>query len=235
MECKDFEPSIIQDSKILLLCKRLSKFTIDEISTISELEPNKLLPTINELISCGKLRQENGLYFYSKKQSISVKYSIFKYYPKVTIDMILRCFCESISTTKTSHIISMGEDQVQKFYTIFRTIIYERQEKRLRNFYAQEPQNARHRMFFDQEVYLYIYNKQVFVSEILLQSYDDKPLNTNDKAEFSKIYCYLTRNLTHNQNAHNLNCKIAETLWRRNKNFNELYFDLKNNLLKFSQ
>lgn len=221
--------------KILQLCKRLSKFTIDEISTISELAPDELLPIINELISENKLSQENGVYFYSKKQSISVKYSIFKYYPKVTIDLVSRCFCESISTTKVSNILSVGEDQVQKFYTIFRTIIYERQEKWLKNFYVQEPQNARHRKFFDQEIYLYIYNKQVFVSEILLQSPDDKPLDTNDKAEFSKIYCYLTRNLTHNQNTHNLNYKIAEILWRRNKNFNELYFDLKNNLLNFSQ
>lgn len=220
--------------RILRLCKRLNKFTLDEISTISELEPNKLLPIINELISEDILVQVNVVYFYSKKQSISAKYSIFKYYPKVTIDLILRCFCESISTTKVSNILSVGEDQVQKFYTIFRMIIYERQEKRLKDFYAQEPQNTRHRKCLDQEVYLYIYNKQVFVSENLLQSYDDKPLNTNDKAEFSKIYCYLTRNLTHNQNAHNLNCKIAETLWRRNKNFNELYFDLKNNLLNFS-
>lgn len=221
--------------KILLLCKRLSKFTLDEISTISELEPNKLLPIIDELISENKLLQENGVYFYTKTQSISAKYSIFKYYPKVTIDLVLRCFCESINTTITSHIISIGEDQVQKFYTIFRMLIYERQEKRLRNYYVQEPQSARRRKFFDQEVYLYIYNKQVFVSENLLQSPDDKPLNTNNKTEFSKIYCYLTRNLTHNQNAYNLNYKIAETLWRRNKNFNELYFDLKNNLLNFSQ
>lgn len=221
--------------KILLLCKRLNKFTLDEISTISEINLTELLPIINELTSEGKLLQENGVYFYTKKQSISVKYSIFKYYPKVTIDLVLRCFCESISTTKVSNILSVGEDQVQKFYTIFRTIIYERQEKRLKDFYVQEPQNARRRMFFDQEVYLYIYNKQVFVSDILLQSPEDRPLNPNDKTEFSKIYCYLTRNLTHNQNAHNLNCKIAETLWRRNKNFNELYFDLKNNLLNFSQ
>lgn len=152
--------------KILLLCKRLSKFTLDEISIISELEPNKLLPIINELISEDILVQVNVVYFYSKKQSISAKYSIFKYYPKVTIDLVLRCFCESISTTKVSNILSVGEDQVQKFYTIFRTLIYERQEKRLRDFYVQEPQNARRRKFFDQEVYLYIYNKQVFVSDV---------------------------------------------------------------------
>lgn len=221
--------------KILLLCKRLNKFTLDEISTISEINLTELLPIINELISEGKLLYQNGIYFYTKTQSISAKYSMFKYYPKVTIDLVLRCFCESISTTKASHILSVGEDQVQKFYTIFRTLIYERQEKRLRDFYVQKPQNARRRKFFDQEIYLYIYNKQVFVSDILLQSPDDKPLNTNDKTEFSKIYCYLKRNLTHNQNAHNLNYKIAETLWRRNKNFNELYFDLKNRLLNFSQ
>ena len=48
--------------KILLLCKRLNRFTLDEISTISELEPNKLLPIINELISENKLLQENGVY-----------------------------------------------------------------------------------------------------------------------------------------------------------------------------
>ena len=221
--------------RILGLCKRLSKFTIDEISTISEINLTELLPIINELISEGKLLYQNGIYFYTKTQSISAKYSMFKYYPKVTIDLVLRCFCESISTTKVSHILSIGEDQVQKFYTIFRMLIYEQQVKWLKDFYVQEPQNARRRKFFDQEVYLYIYNKQVFVSEILLQSPDDKPLNPNDKAEFSKIYCYLTRNLTHNQNTHNLSYKIAETLWRRNNNFNELYFDLKNKILNFLQ
>lgn len=149
--------------RILRLCKRLSKFTLDEISTISEINLTELLPIINELTSEGKLLQENGVYFYSKKQSIFAKYSIFKYYPKVTIDLVSRCFCESISTTKVSNILSVGEDQVQKFYTIFRTIIYERQEKWLKNFYVQEPQNARHRKFFDQEIiYIFITNKFLY-------------------------------------------------------------------------
>lgn len=221
--------------RILQLCKRLNKFTLNEIIIISEIPKGILLPILDELIVENKLLFENNIYSYLKKQTISKQYPIFKYYPKATIDSVLRCFCESINTTKASHILSIGEDQVQKFYTIFRTFIYERQEKYLRTFYPREPQNARRRKFFDQEVYLYIYNKQVFVSKILLQSPYDKPLNKNDKAEFSKMYCYLTRNLIHNQNAHNLNYKITEILWRRNKNFNELYFDLKNNLLNFSQ
>lgn len=214
--------------KILLLCKRLSKFTLDEISTISELEPNKLLSIINELISEGKLLQENGVYFYSKKQRISAKYSIFKYYPKVTIDLILRCFCESISTTKISHILSIGETQVQKFYTIFRILIYEKQKKLLDNFYSLNPQKARHRKFFNKYVYLYFYDNQIFISKNLLKSKNDKSLTQKEKSDFTTIYCYLSRNLTHNQNIHNLEYKIAEVIWHRGKDFKSLYADLYN-------
>lgn len=216
--------------RILRLCRRLNKFTLDEVSTISKINLNELLPTINELISENKLLCKNDVYFYLKKQNISEKYPILKYYPKATIDMVLRCFCESINTTKTSHILSMGEDQVQKFYTIFRKLIYERQEKCLKTFYFQYPQNARHRRFFEKEVYLYFYNKQVFISKNLLKSKNDKPLTPDEKTAFTTIYCYLSRKLVHNQNKHNLEYKIAEILCRRNKNFNELYIDLKSQI-----
>ncbi len=128
MECKDFEPSIIQDKRILQLCKRLNKFSLDEIATISEIPADNLLPILNELICENKLSLENNIYSYQKKQNISDQYPIFKYYPKASIDFLLRCFCESIITTKVSHILSIGEPQVQKFYTIFRTLIYERQK-----------------------------------------------------------------------------------------------------------
>ncbi len=213
--------------KILQLCKRLNKFTLDEIIIISEIGADGLLPILNTIISENKLLYKNGVYSYLKKQTVSDKYPILKYYPKATIDLVLKCFCETITTTKTSHILSMGEDQVQKIYTIFRKIIYKQQKKLLDGNYFKNPQNARRRMFFEKEVYLYIYNHQVFISETLLQSPDGKSLNTNDKAEFSKIYCYLARNLIHNQSKHNLEYKIAEILWRRNKKFNELYIDLK--------
>lgn len=199
MECKDFEPSIIQEKRILKLCKRLNRFTLDEIIIISEMTTDDLLPILNTFISKNKLLYENGVYTYLKQQNISDKYSILKYYQKTTIDMVLRCFCESITTTKTSHILSMGEDQVQKFYTIFRKLIYERQEKCLKIFYFQSPQNARRRRFFEKEVYLYFYNNQVFISKNQLKSKNDKPLTPDEKAAFTTIYCYLSRKLIHNQ------------------------------------
>lgn len=216
--------------KILQLCKRLNQFTLDEIIIISEMPTDDLLPILNAIISENKLLYKNGVYTYLKIQNISDTYPILKYYPKATIDMVLRCFCESITTTKTSHILSMGEDQVQKIYTIFRKIIYEQQKKFLDNNYSKNPQNVRHRRFFEKEVYLYFYNKQVFISKNLLKSKNDKPLTPNEKSDFTTIYCYLSRKLIHNQNKHNLEYKIAEILWRRNKNFNELYIDLKNQI-----
>ena len=214
--------------RILQLCKRLNKFTLDEIVTISEIPEYKLLTVLNELICENKLSLEHNIYSYQKKQKVSDKYSIFIFFSKAIIDVILKCFCESIITTMVSHILSIGEPQVQKFYTIFRTLIYERQKKLLDNYYSKEPQNARHRTFFNKEVYLYFYDGQVFISKNLLKSKNDKPLTANDKADFTTIYCYLSRNLTHNKNAYNLEYKIAETLWRRGKDFKSLYADLYN-------
>ena len=212
--------------KILQLCKRLNRFTLGEIATISEISADKLLPTLNELILESKLLEENGTYIYLKKKCTSNKYPIFKYYPKTTIDMVLKCFCDSIVTTKVSHILSIGEDSVQKFYTIFRTLIYERQKKLLDNFYSLNPQKARHRKFFNKDVYLYFYDNQIFISKNLLKSKNDKPLTPKEKSDFTTIYCYLSRNLTHNQNIHNMEYKIAEVIWRRGKDFKSLYSDL---------
>jgi hypothetical protein len=214
--------------RILQLCKRLNKFTLDEIAIISEIPEDKLLPVLNKLIIENKLSLENNIYSYKKKQKVSDKYSIFKYYPKATIDVILKCFCESITTTKVSHILSIGEPQVQKFYTILRTLIYDNQKKLLDNYYLNNPQNARHRMFFSKEVYLYFYDGRVFISKKMLKSKNDKPLNQKDKADFTTIYCYISRNLTHNQNVHNLELKIAEIIWRRGNDFKSLYSDLYN-------
>lgn len=214
--------------RILQLCKRLNRFTLDEIATISEISADKLLPTLNELILESKLLEENGTYIYLKKKCTSNKYPIFKYYLKTTIDMVLKCFCDSIVTTKVSHILSIGEDSVQKFYTIFRTLIYERQKKLLDNFYSLNPQKARHRKFFNKDVYLYFYDNQIFISKNLLKSKNDKPLIQKEKADFTTIYCYLSRNLAHNQNVHNLEYKIAEIIWRRGKDFKSMYADLLN-------
>lgn len=213
--------------KILQLCKRLNKFSLENLEILSEIPKSNLLPLLDEFVKEGKFITKDGEYVYCKQNPVIQTHSIFKLYPAVVTDTVIRCFCEGIKTIKTSNIANIGEDQVQKFYTIFRTLIYQRQKRQLDSYYSKQPQKARYRKFFNKEVYLYFYFNQIFVSEILLKSKNDRMFSSKEKAEFTTIYCYLSRNLTHNTNAKNLNYKIAETLWRRKRSFKELYFDLK--------
>lgn len=77
----------------------------------------------------------------------------------------------------------------------------------------------------------YVYDNQVFVSEKLFQSREEKIFTKPEIQEFKKVYSYLTRFTSHNSNKVDLPQKLAEGIWRRNKEFEELYFDLKVNLL----
>ena len=68
---------------------------------------------------------------------------------------------------------------------------------------------------------------QVFVSDEVFESDNAEFLTKLEVKEFKKIYSYLTRCAFHNKTKHNLHLKINEFLWRRNKNFEQLYFELK--------
>lgn len=46
--------------QILKLCRRLSKFRLEQIVLISELEETEILPILQEFISEGKLRKQTG-------------------------------------------------------------------------------------------------------------------------------------------------------------------------------
>ena len=56
MECKDFEPSIIQDDKILKVAKRLKTFTLEDIVMFCEIDAEtagKFLQKLENIKSCG--------------------------------------------------------------------------------------------------------------------------------------------------------------------------------------
>lgn len=215
-------------NKILLLCKRLKQFSLNEIATISELEQEDVKLILDEFVSENKLLEANGTYLFNKHISIRQKDSIFQYYSSETIDLIIKCFCLEIPSYKTKLLVQVGEEQTRKVYNIFRRLIYERQKNILDAFYVIKQQTARHRRFFEREVFLYFYDNQIFISKELLKSKSDGRLNRKIKVKFTTVYCYLARNLTHNPKAHNLEDKIAEILWRRNKDYNHLYNDLTN-------
>jgi len=127
-------------------------------------------------------------------------------------------------------IANIGGDQARKFYKIFRTIIYNIQEKELKSCYKKKPQIARNRTFFDSEIYFYIYNNSVYISDVILKGKNEINFTRSEIKEFKIIASYLSRCAFHNQTKYDLKEKLAEFLWRRNKKFNKLYFDLKNML-----
>lgn len=117
--------------RVLRLCKRLDKFTFDEISTIAEDVDEAVLELLLlTLVQEGKLTLRNDLYFYNK-QSFNKKYSILSYYPAKILDILIRCFCLSIPAYKAKDVIGIAERSTMQLYYIFRQLIYERQTNKL--------------------------------------------------------------------------------------------------------
>lgn len=214
--------------KILQLCKRLNKFTLDEIATISEISEDNLLPIINELVAENKLTKNQEQYIYCKQKTMSTKYPVFQYFSKETVDLIMRCYCLNIPTTKTMNIVGICHSSVEKFYKIFRKMLYERQLRHLKQYYFNRPQIHKTRKFFNEiDTYFYIFDNQVFVVDKPFKSKDEKLCTNAETQEFKKIYSYIRRDMeSHIKNKTNLEHKIAESLWRRNKDFKTLYEDL---------
>lgn len=212
--------------RILRLCKRLDKFSFEDISTIADdVEESVLQLLLLTLVNEKRLLQKNGLYFYNKSAK-NKQFSLFQYFNKSITTLVIRCFCVQIPADKTSLIVGISEHSIYKFYTHFRKLLYDRQKAELIRMHSVNPQKSQIRIFFDQNAYFYIYNNQVYIIDKPLKSTDEKGFTKEEIQEFKKIYCYLSRIECHNKNQVNLYHRLAEALWRRNKGFEELFEDL---------
>ena len=231
MEYKDFEPSIIQENRILRLCKRLDKFTFDDISIIADdIEESELELILSDLVEKCVLSLKNDLYFYIKKKEIK-PISTLKYFPPQVIDLVIRCFCTNITSNDAQNLCIVRENAMTNLYNYFRELIYERQKNELMKLYAEKPQICRMRLFFEKyRAYFYIYYNKVYIVDKPLKGENEKPFSKAEIKEFKKIYCYLTRIHCHNKNKINIHHKLADALWRREKAFEKLYLYLKLNI-----
>ncbi len=91
--------------RVQKLCKRLNKFTLDEISLIAELDKPEAEKVLNDLIKTDFLRKKDDLYIYigeiKKTKQENQLPLIFQFHSPETIDLIIKCFCAEISPTKT--------------------------------------------------------------------------------------------------------------------------------------
>ena len=114
--------------QILKLCRRLDKFTFDEILLISEIDSEELTEYLNDFLSMNKLIINNNIYIYNNDSNAeNISNSIMSYYPPQIVTLMIRSYCAEVPTYKVAFQVGMAEEQILKFYRYFRSIIYERQ------------------------------------------------------------------------------------------------------------
>lgn len=226
--------------KILLLCKRLKQFSLNEILTVTELEQEDIKYILDELVKEKKLLKNKNQYLYSnKKQPVRTVsngrierkniYSMFEYRTPAEKEIIIKGFCLEIPPQKLCELINLQTNCVCHYYAIFRKMIYDRQFNELSEYYKSDPQKGRYRIFYDKYAYFNVYNGKVYVSDELLKTTKkEKDFTLAEVREFKITYSFIKRVESHNVNEHYMYYRIAEYIWRRNQNFKYLYSDLIN-------
>lgn len=106
--------------RILRLCKRLDKFSLDEIEMVSELESEELMPILSELKRENKLIQKGNSYFYNKVSATKRTFGnlplCFQFHSKEEIDYILKGFCCDIEVLKMIDLFGLTKHTLDKFY-----------------------------------------------------------------------------------------------------------------------
>ncbi len=208
--------------QVLKLCKRLGKFTIDDILGFIDIDED-VLKTMFTL--CPQIKQNGDIYNYIKN-SIPRKEQpfFFGYYSEECIREIQRCFCAEIEHYKIVYLLGKGTDSVDNFVGFFRQTIYEKQLEELQNHFKNNPKKPYEREFFEKIFFFYFYDDRVFVSDKKLSPPVEKPHLKTEEQEFKRSI-RLLKDISPTIQG---NTYIAEAIWRRNKKFEELEFELKN-------
>lgn len=211
-------------NKVLKLCKRLNKITIEEILPILMTDKNEIQPILDDFVEEGVLYiRDDNTYFY-KEQSVKTKLPLFfECRTSKEVELIKRCFCADLPCTQTGIILNLKDDIIAKFNQYYREFIYTFQYKTLLNKYNKTPQEPRIRNFFDIPLYFYYYDGATYVSEQKLNSnrYENK-LNISEVREFKKMYMKVRRRIYHNEMVHYLSHHVAEAILRANLSFEEI-------------
>ena len=227
MKYKDFEPSIIQEKRILKLCKRLNKFSLDEIETISEIDSEELKPIIDDLIQEERLTYCVGTYYYNKrvckKQQISKLPLFFEFHKKQDIEYIIRGFCADVEVLKMIDLFGFTKHVMNKFYDYLRAVIYNEQYKELLKYFDKSPKLPQERVYMNTKVYLYLYNHKLYVSQKYLTNKEAKKHKEQERLEIKNIYLRSYRKVLNRSFTGKFHLHLAEEIWKYGKSFEERY------------
>lgn len=220
--------------RILRLCKRLDKFTFEEVLEITEdIEEQDLKNIFDNLINENKLIHMNGIYFYNKQlvktKQINMYPLFFQFHNKTEIEYILKGFCANIEVLKIKDFLGISKNVVDKFYNYFRTQIYEKQKQELLKYYDKNPKIGLERKFMSAKIYLYLYNGNLFVSDKNLCTKNNEIKHSeSERLKVKNSYLRSFRKVQNRTLAYKFHLHLAEEVWRYGKDFKKLYVDLTN-------
>lgn len=211
--------------RILKLCKRLDKFTLDEITMISEIEEDELLPVLNELISENSIILRNETYFYCKKSSKSNQRirlpQFFQHHSKTDIDYIIKGFCADLEVIKMIDLFGISKHVMNNFYQHLRTVIYEQQLAELKIHFDKTPKIPQERVYMNTKAYLYLYEHKLYISEKYIVSKDARKHTNDERLEIKNIYLRSYRKVLSSSFAHKFHLHLAEEIWKYGKGFQQ--------------
>ncbi len=215
-------------NKVLKLCKRLNKATINEIALILQATVGEICPVLDELVMEGRLNfRDDGVYFYKEPQSLKPKLPLFfEFRTKDELDLIIKSFCADVEFTKIPLITALSEEVIWKFHKYFRKIIFEYQKTELEKYFSQAPQQYRNRNFYKETAYFYYYDKLYITDKPYDLSLEYKIFTESEIKNFKAMYCKINRYLAHNTRRKLLFYHIAEFIWRDSKQFDTLVQEL---------
>lgn len=211
-------------NKVLKLCKRLNKVTASEIAPILMITEAETREILDELVMDGSLTvREDLVYFYKEIQAKPILPLFFEFRSSQEIELIKRCFCADLPSTKTEMILNLGPNIIGKFNQYYREFIYNDQYNNLKEKFKNSPQEPRIRNFFDIPLYFYYYDGVTYIAEKSLYSKDNiKKFNAIEIKEFKKMYLKIRRKICHNKMTHHLSHHVAEAILREYVSFEEM-------------
>lgn len=217
--------------KILKLAKRLNKLTFKEVALISECEADTLENLLDVLEREKRIKKSGEVYLYIPPKNFAQNRlqlpQKFQHHKKETIDMIIKCFCADINTDKTAKILEPQKSCIHNFNKFFREIIFKTQEEQLQKHFFNNPKIACKRTFFDKTVYFYFYDNRLFISAKKLKDKNEKRHSDDYIKKLKIIYSRIKRQLDKCSYKKYIHLHVAEQVWRNEKSFNDLYFELK--------
>lgn len=210
--------------RIQKLCKRLNRFTLEEIAIISEFDETEAENILNKLIKENFIKKQNDIYIYieEKKSQKNHLPIMFQFHSPEEIDMIIKLFCAGVSTDKGAFLLKINDATLQKFNLYFRKIIYENQLEKLKEHFEQNPKIAKIRNFYEIPVYFYLYENELFVVKKTLDSRNLQPHTKEETLKIKVLYSRLRRCINHSNMKPLIPYHISEHIWRYGKDYNVL-------------